>query len=510
MTENLDPKQSYMGIQTLKKSDVHINFTENQILELQKCANDPIYFAENYIKIVSLDEGLISFKPYNFQKKIIKTIHENRFSICKIARQAGKSTATIAYLLWCVLFNREYSVAMLANKLSTAKELLSKLKVAYENLPKWMQQGIIEWNKTSIVLENGSKIMVSPTSASAIRGQSFNCVSGDSLVHIQYNGIKYTCKISEIPNIINTGMQIHPNPIENLWLPENNKYYKIYCSLIEKSKSRILKSNEIFEIHHIQPRSLGGSDKDDNLVKLTLREHYIAHRLLTKFLSGKAKSKMFLAIYLMVNVHDKKFVKSSRLYEQIKSDYYFACLGRKHSEETKRKISESNKNKIVSEETKKKISQVKLGTGIGRKHSEETKRKISVGHAGKKLSEDHINKVNRNPEKIRKTAEKHKGMKRSDEAKKKMSLAKQNYVPWNKGKKIENYSLVWYHHPETKHIIRCEEKDKPEGYIYGKGKNPNYNLKWYHDPETKKKIRVKEGTQPSNYLHGSGKNAKNS
>ena len=75
MTENLDPKQSYMGIQTLKKSDVHINFTENQILELQKCANDPIYFAENYIKIVSLDEGLISFKPYNFQKKIIKTIY---------------------------------------------------------------------------------------------------------------------------------------------------------------------------------------------------------------------------------------------------------------------------------------------------------------------------------------------------------------------------------------------------------------------------------------------------
>jgi hypothetical protein len=157
MTKKLDEK-SYLGNANIKAAGVETEYTKEQIEEYAKCAADPMYFIENYIKIVSLDEGLVQFKPYDFQRNILNSVHEDRFVICKMPRQSGKSTTVISYLLHYVLFNPQVNVAILANKLSTARELLSRLKLAYEHLPKWLQQGVIEWNKGSIVLENGSKI----------------------------------------------------------------------------------------------------------------------------------------------------------------------------------------------------------------------------------------------------------------------------------------------------------------------------------------------------------------
>ena len=174
----------YLGNPNLKKANTQIEFTEEQVIEFLKCKEDPVYFANNYMKIVSLDEGLVQFKPYDFQEKLINNFHNNRFNICKMPRQTGKSTTSVAYLLHYCVFNDSVNIGILANKAATARDLLSRLQTAYENLPKWMQQGIISWNKGSLELENGSKILAASTSASAVRGMSFNILFLDEFAFV--------------------------------------------------------------------------------------------------------------------------------------------------------------------------------------------------------------------------------------------------------------------------------------------------------------------------------------
>ncbi len=180
-------REGYLGNSNLKASGVEVPFTEEQVKEYMKCAKDPIYFIKKYIKIVSLDEGLVPFGLYEYQEDIVNTVHNNRFVIAKLPRQSGKSTTMISYILHYVLFNQSMNVAVLANKQATAREILHRLKLAYEYLPLWLQQGIVEWNKGSIQLENGSKILASSTSASAVRGGSFNMIFLDEFAHVPNN-----------------------------------------------------------------------------------------------------------------------------------------------------------------------------------------------------------------------------------------------------------------------------------------------------------------------------------
>jgi len=180
----MSQNQVYKGSPNLKAANVQMQFTPKQIEEWLKCENDPVYFTENYIKIVSLDEGLVPFEMWDFQEDMIRKFHENRFNIAKLPRQTGKSTTVVSYLLHYSLFNANVNIGILANKLSTSRELLGRLQLAYENLPKWMQQGIISWNKGSLELENGSKIMAASTSSSAVRGMSFNIIFLDEFAFV--------------------------------------------------------------------------------------------------------------------------------------------------------------------------------------------------------------------------------------------------------------------------------------------------------------------------------------
>jgi hypothetical protein len=174
----------YLGNPNLKKANTQIEFTQDQVFEFVKCKEDPVYFTQNYIQIVSLDEGLVPFNMYPFQRKLIDNFHGNRFNICKMPRQTGKSTTVVSYLLHYAVFNDNVNIAILANKASTARDLLGRLQLAYENLPKWMQQGILSWNKGSLELENGSKILAASTSASAVRGGSYNVIFLDEFAFI--------------------------------------------------------------------------------------------------------------------------------------------------------------------------------------------------------------------------------------------------------------------------------------------------------------------------------------
>tara|TARA_B100000073_G_scaffold290783_1_gene253601 strand:- start:2824 stop:4473 length:1650 start_codon:yes stop_codon:yes gene_type:complete len=174
----------YKGNPNLKAENVPVEFTKEQISEYLKCKEDPVYFALKYIRIVSLDEGLIPFDMYDFQKDLIKNFHEQRFNIAKLPRQTGKSTTVVSYLLHYALFNDNIRIAILANKAETARELLQRLQLSYENLPKWLQQGVGSWNKGSLELENGSKIIAASTSSSAVRGNSFNIIFLDEFAFI--------------------------------------------------------------------------------------------------------------------------------------------------------------------------------------------------------------------------------------------------------------------------------------------------------------------------------------
>jgi len=177
----------YLGNNNLKAAGVKIEFTHEEVQEYIKVATNYLYFIKNYVKIVSIDEGLVPFNTWDFQDKMIRTMDQNRFTICKLPRQVGKTTSVGAYILWKALFTEDYNIAILANKRSQAIDILGRIKLMYEHLPKWMQQGVIEWNKASIKLENGTEIIASSTSSSAIRGKTQNLIYLDEFAFVPNN-----------------------------------------------------------------------------------------------------------------------------------------------------------------------------------------------------------------------------------------------------------------------------------------------------------------------------------
>ena len=177
----------YLGNPKLKRVGVSESFTPQQTEEIIKCARDPIYFIENYCKIVSLDKGLILFKMYPFQKEYVRALHENRKVVCMLGRQMGKTQSTAGYLCWHAIFNEQQNIALLSYKLAGSKEVLTRIKTMYENLPSFLQLGVAEWNKTSIELENGSKIFASATSPNAVTGKSLNAVYLDEYAVVANN-----------------------------------------------------------------------------------------------------------------------------------------------------------------------------------------------------------------------------------------------------------------------------------------------------------------------------------
>lgn len=177
-------ESSYRNNALLKPEGVKIDFSQEQVEEYIKCAQDPLYFIERYVKVVHVDHGIVPFKMWDFQKEMIQNFHENRFNIVKCPRQVGKTVSSVAYILWLVLFNPDQNVAILANRLDLAQEILDRFQLAYEHLPQWIQQGVKIWNKRSIELENNSKVMAAATSSSAIRGGSFTLVFLDEFAFV--------------------------------------------------------------------------------------------------------------------------------------------------------------------------------------------------------------------------------------------------------------------------------------------------------------------------------------
>lgn len=183
----MSERLGYRTNPNLKAPGVNLSYTQDQVDDYVKSSKDPIHFIENHVKIVTLNEGLGPFVPYDYQRDFINQIHNNRFVISKFPRQSGKSSCVIGYIAHYITFQPDVKVGILANKQKTATELFHRLQVAYENLPQYLQQGVMEWNKTSLRLENGSSVMCAATSASAIRGGSFNLLLLDEFAFLPQN-----------------------------------------------------------------------------------------------------------------------------------------------------------------------------------------------------------------------------------------------------------------------------------------------------------------------------------
>lgn len=180
----LEEDQSFKNNPNLKQPGVKIECTPEQMIEIMKCQKDMIYFIENYVKIVTLDNGEQPFKLFDYQIEFLNNIDQNRFSAARWARQMGKSTTCAAYFVWKIIFEPKFLIAIMANKAETSQEILFRVKEMYESVPVWMQQGVLSWNVKSIILENKSRILAAATSSSAIRGKTVNILFIDEVAHI--------------------------------------------------------------------------------------------------------------------------------------------------------------------------------------------------------------------------------------------------------------------------------------------------------------------------------------
>lgn len=231
--------QYYLNNQNLKAVNVPIQWDVDKIKEYQKCEKDAVYFIRKYCKIVNVDRGLIAFDLWPFQENMVKTFEDNRYTICKLLRQCGKTTTVCGYLLHKLIFNENYQIAILANKDMQAREILSRVKLMFEHLPDWLQQGVKRWNEGDVELENGSKALASATGGSAVRGKTFSLLYLDEFAFVPNNiqeaffaSVYPTITSGTTTKVIITSTPNGMNLFYKLWTDsENNKNKYVRCSV---------------------------------------------------------------------------------------------------------------------------------------------------------------------------------------------------------------------------------------------------------------------------------------
>lgn len=177
--------QSYLKNKRLPRSDLEIEWTPQRIAEIRKCKENLRYFAENYFYIVDVDEGKKKIDLYLPQKRVLRSLDENRFVVVCASRQVGKTTIMTIYALWLACFNSDKRIVVVANKEKTAIMILRRIKMAYEQLPNWLKPGTAQWGGTEVIFGNSSSVSISTTTGSAVRGESVNCIGGDEEITVR-------------------------------------------------------------------------------------------------------------------------------------------------------------------------------------------------------------------------------------------------------------------------------------------------------------------------------------
>ena len=302
----------YLGNDKLKKIGVDLSYTKEQVKEIIKCTEDPVHFIRTYVQIISVDKGLVPFDMWPFQENMVTEFHKNRFSICKMPRQVGKTTTTVGYMLWSVLFQNDYTIGILANKGALAREILGRLQKAYENLPLWLQQGILVWNKGNIELENGSKIYAYATSNSGVRGSTYNLIFLDEFAFVPHNIAQefFTATYPVISSGKTTKVIIVSTP-NGL-----NMFYKMWTDAVEKRSTY----NPI-EVHW---SSVPG--RDDAWKKETIRntsEEQFRQEFETEFIGSSATLVSGAKLRSLAFFNPISSIDKLDMYEEPKKDHVY-------------------------------------------------------------------------------------------------------------------------------------------------------------------------------------------
>ena len=519
-------------------------YTYEQIAELALCANDPIYFIRNHVQIIHPVRGTIPFDLFDFQERLIENYDTHGRVICMLPRQCGKTQASGAYILHQACFIEDQTILIAANKGSSAKEIMERIRDMYMELPWYLKPGILVNNVFEIKFDNGSRILAETTTKDTGRGKS--CVTGDTKVVLKNNNdeIYYTtideallpqpkrkkpyyC-VYEVKNKINEKVYIGFHKTHNL----NDNYMG--------SGKAIIKAIEKYGIENFERRYIEIFDNIEDALKLEaeiVNEEFVQKDTnyniciggQVRIMPGKnnpfyGKKHSPEVIKKIIQTHtgnnycsEKLFLDGKeyasfqkafdtgisriQLFEKIASkedkDTYIVDITKQKEIE---KIVHKRRKKIIENTKIRKEMTSKRFKGVLK--SDEHKEKISLAHKG--TTKNWVaDKINRNPEKIKKTIEKHKGSKRSDETKLKMSIAK-------KGKTSNTKGTKWYHNPKTKQekMIKIDS-EVPEGFILGKLKNKkhhNSGKRYYHNPNTKEhKMFSSDEIIPEGFILGMNK-----
>ena len=222
----------YLGNPNVKRDGVISNFSKEQITEYARCMRDPSYFCKKYLKVIHLDHGLVPFDLYPYQERMFDHFNESKFSIVLACRQSGKSISSCGYLLWYGLFHASKTIAILANKAATAREMVSRITLMLENLPFWLQPGTKTLNKGAIEFSNNSRIIAAATSASSIRGLSVNLLYLDEFAFVENDALFYTGVFPVISSGKSTKVII-TSTANGL----GNTFHKIWEGAVQKTNS---------------------------------------------------------------------------------------------------------------------------------------------------------------------------------------------------------------------------------------------------------------------------------
>ena len=185
MSKKSSKTEFYLGNPNLPAADARIAYEPWMVKEIQKAKDNILYFAENFFYIINLDRGREKISLHSCQKRAVRKMRDNRFFILLASRQIGKSTMMTIYILWQACFMDDQRILLVANKEATAIEIFQRVRLAFEELPVWLKPGVKEYGKTSMTLDNGSRIGITTTTGTAARGQSVNCLVIDEMAFIE-------------------------------------------------------------------------------------------------------------------------------------------------------------------------------------------------------------------------------------------------------------------------------------------------------------------------------------
>lgn len=210
MAAKLSKKERYLNNPNLPSVEAKFEYTVEMLEEIKKCKDSILYFAQKYFYIVDPDDGKVLIPLLPYQKRLLKAFQTHRMNIVLSSRQSGKTTVLTILALHEACFHDYKNIVIVANKEDTAKMIFKRVKLAYQEMPNWLKPAVKNWGQESSEFANGSYVGISTTTGSAARGQTINCVSGESVITLKdkTNGNIFDISMEKLSSILEQNGEI--------------------------------------------------------------------------------------------------------------------------------------------------------------------------------------------------------------------------------------------------------------------------------------------------------------